>query len=163
MVLLWNELFSCPSLYYWLINNTTAPPPQKRGALILFCSIMYIVPFLQSVVFNGTFTININKMWLPCLLLWKMKILSRWRSHNLFLRRRRLVLVMHFCLSGLSEKFGACVARPVNVKTFKSFFIQLELPYNAIRLEHFNVKATIFNYNTANLTVSAHTSTTEVL
>jgi hypothetical protein len=39
-----------------------------------------------------------------------------------------------------------CIADPLDFKAFRNFFIQLDLPYKASRLEHFNVKATIFNY-----------------
>ena len=54
---------------------------------------------------------------------------------------------VYICL-GLSENFGACVAEPVSIRSFKRFFIQLDLPYKATRLEHFDIKATIFNYET---------------
>ena len=39
-----------------------------------------------------------------------------------------------------------CIADPVDFTAYRDFFIQLDLPYKAARLEHFNVKATIFNY-----------------
>ncbi|XP_052774665.1 complement C5-like [Mya arenaria] len=48
---------------------------------------------------------------------------------------------------GLSATEGACIAESVDVKTFKKFFIQLDLPYKATRFERFNIKATVFNYN----------------
>ncbi|WAR23926.1 CO3-like protein, partial [Mya arenaria] len=37
---------------------------------------------------------------------------------------------------GLSATEGACIAESVDVKTFKKFFIQLDLPYKATRFEH---------------------------
>lgn len=39
-----------------------------------------------------------------------------------------------------------CIADPLDVKAYRDFFIQLDIPYNAVRLEHLNLKATIFNY-----------------
>lgn len=47
---------------------------------------------------------------------------------------------------GVSEDKGICISEPVNVRVFREFFIQLDLPYKATRLEMFNVKATVFNY-----------------
>nr|ACN37845.1 complement component C3 [Ruditapes decussatus] len=47
---------------------------------------------------------------------------------------------------GITKDIGMCTADPVDFKAFRDFFIQLDLPYKAARLEHFNVKATIFNY-----------------
>ena len=47
---------------------------------------------------------------------------------------------------GITPDKGVCIAEPVEVKVFKDLFIQLELPYKAVRMEQFDVKATIFNY-----------------
>ncbi|XP_060561336.1 complement C5-like [Ruditapes philippinarum] len=47
---------------------------------------------------------------------------------------------------GITKNEGMCIADPLDFKAFRNFFIQLDLPYKASRLEHFNVKATIFNY-----------------
>ena len=49
---------------------------------------------------------------------------------------------------GITPDKGMCIADPVEVKVFRDFFIQLELPYKAVRMEQFDVKATIFNYGT---------------
>ena len=48
--------------------------------------------------------------------------------------------------TGITKDKGFCIADPVDFTAFKELFIQLDLPYKAVRLEHFNVKATIFNY-----------------
>ena len=56
---------------------------------------------------------------------------------------------MYFFLLGISEDQGACIAKPSEVKTFKPFFIQLELPYKASRYETISIRATIFNYMNA--------------
>jgi len=53
---------------------------------------------------------------------------------------------MHFFLLGITEDQGACIAKPSEVRTFKPFFIQLELPYKASRFETISIRATIFNY-----------------
>ncbi|XP_053373562.1 venom factor-like [Mercenaria mercenaria] len=50
---------------------------------------------------------------------------------------------------GITKNEGICIADPIDVRTFREFFIQLDLPYKATRLEMFDVKATIFNYGTA--------------
>jgi hypothetical protein len=43
-----------------------------------------------------------------------------------------------------------CIAEPVNVRVFRKFFIQLDLPYKATRFELFDVKATVFYYGQEN-------------
>lgn len=43
-----------------------------------------------------------------------------------------------------------CIADNLEVKAYQDFFIQLDLPYKAVRLEYLNVKATIFNYGRTN-------------
>ena len=47
---------------------------------------------------------------------------------------------------GFSPRNGMCIANPLYVNADRDFFIQLDLPYQAVRLERINVKATIFNY-----------------
>ncbi|XP_030601197.1 alpha-2-macroglobulin-like isoform X2 [Archocentrus centrarchus] len=49
-----------------------------------------------------------------------------------------------FCLS--SQGFG--LAPPQEVKVFQPFFLELTMPYSIIRGEHFELKATVFNYLT---------------
>ncbi|KAL3882564.1 hypothetical protein ACJMK2_028899 [Sinanodonta woodiana] len=48
---------------------------------------------------------------------------------------------------GMSSEYGICIAEPVTFKTFKNFFLQVDLPYKAVRLEQMNIKVTIFNYD----------------
>ncbi|XP_052777882.1 complement C3-like [Mya arenaria] len=57
---------------------------------------------------------------------------------------------------GISESEGACIAESIDVKTFKPFFIQLDLPYKATRFESFNIKATIFNYENKKQSASVY-------
>nr|ANI85912.1 complement component C3 [Sinonovacula constricta] len=47
---------------------------------------------------------------------------------------------------GISEDRGFCVAETVEVTAFRDFFLQVDLPYKAVRLEKMNIKATLFNY-----------------
>ncbi|WAR21470.1 CO3-like protein [Mya arenaria] len=56
----------------------------------------------------------------------------------------------------ITENEGACIAEPKTVKTFKDFFIQLDLPYKATRLEHIKIKATIFNYASKTLQANVY-------
>ncbi|XP_060597411.1 complement C3-like [Ruditapes philippinarum] len=51
---------------------------------------------------------------------------------------------------GITENIGMCIADPVDVRVFRKFFIQLDLPYKATRFELFDVKATLFNYGQEN-------------
>lgn len=48
----------------------------------------------------------------------------------------------------VSENSPMCVAPASNFIAFKKVFIQLDLPYSAIRMEQIEVRATIFNYAT---------------
>ena len=47
-----------------------------------------------------------------------------------------------FCLS--SQGFGLAPREEITV--FQPFFLELSLPYSIIRGEHFELKATVFNY-----------------
>uniref|UniRef100_A0A3Q0RXQ3 Alpha-2-macroglobulin domain-containing protein n=1 Tax=Amphilophus citrinellus TaxID=61819 RepID=A0A3Q0RXQ3_AMPCI len=55
-----------------------------------------------------------------------------------------------FCLS--SQGFG--LAPPQEVKVFQPFFLELTMPYSIIRGEHFELKATVFNYLTSCIMVT---------
>ncbi|KAL4220109.1 hypothetical protein ACF0H5_020520 [Mactra antiquata] len=56
---------------------------------------------------------------------------------------------------GISKE-GVCIAESANVKAFRDFFIQLYLPYKATRLEQMEVKATVFNYASENMTANVY-------
>ncbi|KAL4219300.1 Si dkey-8k3.2 [Mactra antiquata] len=56
---------------------------------------------------------------------------------------------------GISKE-GVCIAESANVKAFRDFFIQLYLPYKATRLEQLEVKATVFNYASKNMTANVY-------
>nr|XP_029535870.1 alpha-2-macroglobulin-P-like [Oncorhynchus nerka] len=47
-----------------------------------------------------------------------------------------------FCLA----PGGFSLAPPVEITVFQPFFLELTLPYSIIRGEHFELKATVFNY-----------------
>ncbi|XP_053388991.1 A.superbus venom factor 2-like [Mercenaria mercenaria] len=47
---------------------------------------------------------------------------------------------------GITPDKGLCIADAIDVKAFKSFFIQLDVPYKAVRLKKIDMKATIFSY-----------------
>ncbi len=42
---------------------------------------------------------------------------------------------------------GICVAEPEEIVVYKSFFIDLMMPYSAVRGEQLEIKAIIHNYN----------------
>ncbi|XP_073327894.1 complement C3-like [Pagrus major] len=53
----------------------------------------------------------------------------------------------------LSRSHGICVADPLEVIVRKDFFIDLRLPYSAVRGEQLEVKAILHNYNSDEITV----------
>ncbi|XP_019632208.1 PREDICTED: ophiophagus venom factor-like [Branchiostoma belcheri] len=57
---------------------------------------------------------------------------------------------------GISTTNGMCVAKPFRMKSFKKFFIHLQLPYSIIRGEQVAVRATIFNYDQQDLRVNVY-------
>ncbi|XP_069570698.1 complement C3-like [Brachyistius frenatus] len=53
----------------------------------------------------------------------------------------------------LSSTRGICVAKPFEVPVRKQFFIDLRLPYSAVRGEQLEIKAILHNYNHKTITV----------
>uniref|UniRef100_A0A671NSI1 Complement C3-like n=1 Tax=Sinocyclocheilus anshuiensis TaxID=1608454 RepID=A0A671NSI1_9TELE len=51
----------------------------------------------------------------------------------------------------LSPTLGICVAEPEEMVVFKSFFIDLKIPYSAVRGEQLEIKAIIHNFTPMNL------------
>ncbi|XP_067260267.1 complement C3-like [Chanodichthys erythropterus] len=51
----------------------------------------------------------------------------------------------------LSPTLGICVAEPVEIVVFKPFFIDLKMPYSAVRGEQLEIKAIIHNYTPSDL------------
>ncbi|XP_072255528.1 venom factor-like isoform X2 [Pyxicephalus adspersus] len=45
----------------------------------------------------------------------------------------------------LSQNKGICVAKPLEIQAFKSFFIDLRLPYSVVRNEQVGIRAVIYN------------------
>ncbi|XP_067661748.1 complement C3-like [Haliotis asinina] len=62
---------------------------------------------------------------------------------------------------GVSRRHSFCVGKAHNIKAFKNFFIQLDLPFSAIRLEQLEVRATVYNYMDRNVTVKMYLSSEE--
>nr|UIO57920.1 complement protein C3-1 [Biomphalaria glabrata] len=55
---------------------------------------------------------------------------------------------------GMSVEAGLCVAPPLELTTFTSFFVHLDLPYSVVRLEQVEVRATVYNYMTKKIRVN---------
>ncbi|XP_013420336.1 venom factor isoform X1 [Lingula anatina] len=62
---------------------------------------------------------------------------------------------------GIGARDGLCVTRAHNVTVFKSFFLQLELPYSAIKGEQIEVMATVYNYERVEMRVKMFMDGTE--
>lgn len=58
-----------------------------------------------------------------------------------------------FCLS--SQGFGLAPRKEITV--FQPFFLELSLPYSIVRGEHFELKATVFNYQSSCMMVRVAT------
>ncbi|KAM9769651.1 complement C3-like [Menidia menidia] len=54
---------------------------------------------------------------------------------------------------GLSNTHSICVADPLEVVVWKPFFIDLKLPYSAVRGEQVEIRAILHNYNIETITV----------
>ncbi|XP_056426206.1 complement C3-like isoform X2 [Hyla sarda] len=53
----------------------------------------------------------------------------------------------------LSEDKGICVAKPYEIQAFQSFFVDLRLPYSAVRNEQVEIRAILYNYESKDLQV----------
>ncbi|XP_061576908.1 complement C3-like isoform X3 [Cololabis saira] len=53
----------------------------------------------------------------------------------------------------MSSTYGICVSDPLEVVVWKPFFIDLRLPYSAVRDEQLEIKAVLHNYNADPITV----------
>uniref|UniRef100_A0A0B7BJ94 NTR domain-containing protein n=1 Tax=Arion vulgaris TaxID=1028688 RepID=A0A0B7BJ94_9EUPU len=62
---------------------------------------------------------------------------------------------------GMSQQAGLCVAPPLEIATFSSFFVHLDLPYSVIRLEQLEVRATVYNYLNRRLRVNVVLQSTD--
>uniref|UniRef100_A0A8C8LZ98 Anaphylatoxin-like domain-containing protein n=1 Tax=Oncorhynchus tshawytscha TaxID=74940 RepID=A0A8C8LZ98_ONCTS len=54
---------------------------------------------------------------------------------------------------GLSKTHGICVSEPLKVIVWKNFFLDLKLPYSAVRNEQLEIKAILHNYMEESITV----------
>ncbi|XP_067258630.1 complement C3-like [Chanodichthys erythropterus] len=61
----------------------------------------------------------------------------------------------------LSPTLGICVAEPEEIVVFKPFFIDLKMPYSAVRSEQLEIKAIIHNYTKRNQKVRVEFMETE--
>ncbi|XP_073478926.1 complement C3-like [Aquarana catesbeiana] len=53
----------------------------------------------------------------------------------------------------LSKTNGICVAKPLTIQVFKSFYIDLKLPYSVVRNEQVEIRAVLYNYEDKDLKV----------
>ncbi|PWA14974.1 hypothetical protein CCH79_00014289 [Gambusia affinis] len=53
----------------------------------------------------------------------------------------------------MSKTHGLCVAKPLQIITWKPFFIDLRLPYSAVQGEQLEIRAILHNYNDYSITV----------
>ncbi|KAG7491358.1 hypothetical protein MATL_G00002840 [Megalops atlanticus] len=61
----------------------------------------------------------------------------------------------------LSKTHGICVADPLEMRVRKDFFIDLKLPYAAVRNEQLEIKAVLYNYLEEKITVRVELMETE--
>lgn len=54
----------------------------------------------------------------------------------------------------LSCSIGICVSEPLTLIVWKNFFLDLKLPYSAVRNEQLEIKAILHNYMENAITVS---------
>ncbi|XP_041371088.1 C3 and PZP-like alpha-2-macroglobulin domain-containing protein 8 [Gigantopelta aegis] len=54
---------------------------------------------------------------------------------------------------GVSASQGVCVSKPLELITFKPFFMNVRLPYKAVRLEKVNIRFSVFNYQMRSLKI----------
>ncbi|XP_051750126.1 complement C3 isoform X5 [Ctenopharyngodon idella] len=59
---------------------------------------------------------------------------------------RQSITTWQILAVSLSPTLGICVAEPEEIVVFKSFFIDLKMPYSAVRGEQLEIKAIIHNY-----------------
>lgn len=57
---------------------------------------------------------------------------------------------------GISDTTGLCVAEPIQLTVFKPLFLQMDLPYTAVRGEQIEVPVTVFNYGGNDLNVKVY-------
>ncbi|XP_053317545.1 complement C3-like [Spea bombifrons] len=53
----------------------------------------------------------------------------------------------------ISKNKGICVSKPYEIVVYKSFFVDLKLPYSAVRNEQVQIRAVVYNYEQRTLTV----------
>ncbi|XP_030587731.1 complement C3-like [Archocentrus centrarchus] len=63
------------------------------------------------------------------------------------------ITTWHFTGISISRTHGICVSDDLEVSVRKEFFVDLRLPYSAVRGEQLEIKAIIHNYNEARVTV----------
>ncbi|XP_048869003.1 complement C3-like isoform X1 [Brienomyrus brachyistius] len=63
----------------------------------------------------------------------------------------------------LSKKSGICMASPFEMKVMKDFFIDLKLPYSAVRNEQLEIKAVLYNYMENDIRVRVELMETETV
>ncbi|XP_077371756.1 complement C3-like [Festucalex cinctus] len=74
-------------------------------------------------------------------------------SHLSHVPMRDSITTWQFMGISLSKTHGVCISEPLEVRVRKDFFIDLELPYSAVRGEQIEIKAILHNYTPDEITV----------
>uniref|UniRef100_A0A8C9WD43 Complement C3 n=1 Tax=Scleropages formosus TaxID=113540 RepID=A0A8C9WD43_SCLFO len=91
--------------------------------------------------------------------LWQELITST--SHEIKSFQKDTITTWEVTAIGLSGTHGICMADPFEMTVMKNFFIDLKLPYSAVRNEQLEIKAVLYNYVEDNLKVRVDLMETE--
>uniref|UniRef100_A0A8D0CFP0 Complement C3 n=1 Tax=Scleropages formosus TaxID=113540 RepID=A0A8D0CFP0_SCLFO len=83
------------------------------------------------------------------------------RTHTPFVQLKDTITTWEVTAIGLSGTHGICMADPFEMTVMKNFFIDLKLPYSAVRNEQLEIKAVLYNYVEDNLKVRVDLMETE--
>uniref|UniRef100_A0A8D0C8Z3 Complement C3 n=1 Tax=Scleropages formosus TaxID=113540 RepID=A0A8D0C8Z3_SCLFO len=82
-------------------------------------------------------------------------------SHEIKSFQKDTITTWEVTAIGLSGTHGICMADPFEMTVMKNFFIDLKLPYSAVRNEQLEIKAVLYNYVEDNLKVRVDLMETE--
>uniref|UniRef100_A0A8C9SES1 Complement C3 n=1 Tax=Scleropages formosus TaxID=113540 RepID=A0A8C9SES1_SCLFO len=83
------------------------------------------------------------------------------RTHTPLVQLKDTITTWEVTAIGLSGTHGICMADPFEMTVMKNFFIDLKLPYSAVRNEQLEIKAVLYNYVEDNLKVRVDLMETE--
>uniref|UniRef100_A0A8D0CN35 Complement C3 n=1 Tax=Scleropages formosus TaxID=113540 RepID=A0A8D0CN35_SCLFO len=83
------------------------------------------------------------------------------RTHTPLVFQKDTITTWEVTAIGLSGTHGICMADPFEMTVMKNFFIDLKLPYSAVRNEQLEIKAVLYNYVEDNLKVRVDLMETE--